>query len=61
MSGRDARDLACNNTPASNWTNVLYGLTETTINVTEPPPYEPRKLLIGRISTALSFFVNVSL
>ncbi len=48
MSGQGAMALACNNTPASNWTNVLYDLMQTTLNITEPDPYEPRKEMRGR-------------
>ena len=43
MSGRDAKNLGCENSPASNLSNVFYDLIKTAETITEPDPYEPRE------------------
>ena len=37
-------DLDCRNAPDSNWTNILYNLTGSILNITVPDPTEPRKI-----------------
>lgn len=44
-SGRNARDIACTNAPASNWTNILYDLSSSAITITNPPTIEPREFI----------------
>ena len=45
LSGvRSAGDIDCMNLPESDWTNILYNLTGSNLNITVPDPIEPRKI-----------------
>ena len=42
--GSLAGDIDCTNIPESNWTNILYNLTGSILNITVPDNIEPRKI-----------------
>ena len=56
FSGRAILDLICMNTSTTNWSNIVYDLTQRNIDYPEQPTLEPGNLKTFNLPEGVAFF-----